>query len=340
MIDVIAGEPQFIDHTAPVYLALPEEMRGDFIVARSSTQVTKHGETLTKRAARRGVEAVTKPTDPKRPVLVTSYGDNIKARRQGRRRIIRMEHGIGQSFVGSRHPSYAGGQDAGDVGLFLVPNAHSARRWQEAYPKAAVEVVGCPKLDQLPRRHGKPGRVVAVSFHWGQAISPGAALLETNGSWTEYKHSIAHLALHEHVIGHGHPRAIDQMVRTYIRAGVKVVRDFEDVCRQADLYVCDTNSTIYEFASTGRPVVVVNGSHFRREVHHGLRFWDAASVGVNCDDPGELLRAIDEAFRDSARQKAAREAALDMVYAFRTGAAKRAADAILAWVGGARSAAA
>lgn len=328
-VDVIAGEPQMIDHTAPVYLALPPEVRGDYIVRRSSAARTR--EAPIARAERRGVAAVADAKDKARPVLVTSYGDHKYARLQGRKRIVRMEHGIGQSFVGSSHPSYAGGSDAQDVGLFLCPNEHSAARWRAAYPAASVEVVGCPKLDGLPRKPDA-GRTVALSFHWSHVFSRDSALTESSGSFEEYRSAVTHLAQHYRVLGHGHPRTIDKLAPHYRRAGIRLVRDFEDVCRLADVYVCDTNSTIYEFASTGRPVVVVNGSHFRKDVEHGLRFWEASGVGVNCDHPSELVAAVEEALDDDLAQRNDRERALDMVYAYRTGAAKRAADAIVEWM--------
>ena len=96
MIDVQAGEPQFIDHLAPVYLALPAKHRGDFIIERGgTTNLTL--EQLVARAALRGVTATVRRGDPKRPVLVASWGDQNRVSRAGRRRVARMEHGIGQS---------------------------------------------------------------------------------------------------------------------------------------------------------------------------------------------------------------------------------------------------
>jgi UDP-N-acetylglucosamine:LPS N-acetylglucosamine transferase len=98
------------------------------------------------------------------------------------------------------------------------------------------------------------------------------------------------------------------------------------------VYVCDNSSTIYEFAATGRPVVVLNGPHYRRDVHHGLRFWDAADVGIQVDHPRDLPDAIEEALRDPEPRRRAREAALGIVYAHRTGAAQRAAAALTDWM--------
>jgi hypothetical protein len=329
-IDVLCGEPHFIDHAVPVLLALPEAQRGDLIVWKSPhTRMTESD--LIIRAVRRGVLPVTRLSDEDRPTLVTSWGDHQRVRRH-RTRIARMEHGIGQSFIGSDDPSYAGGKDAEGVGLFIVPNKHSADRWRRAYPQASVAIVGSPKLDTLPARLPGPGPVVATSFHWSAGLR--GPLAETNGSFSEYRNSIAPLAKAFSVIGHGHPRALLNMAGVYRRAGIPVIEDFEDVCRMADVYVCDTNSTLYEFASTGRPVVVVNGNHFRRDVEHGLRFWDAASVGVQCDRPADLVAAIHQALEDVPEQRRKREAALDLVYAYRTGAAARAASALVAWSAG------
>src|SRR5690606_4924859 len=79
-IDVLAGEPHFVDHLAPVWLALPESARGDFIVQKGPYSRFDQS-ALVARAKARGIEApVSQPTDPTRPVLVTSRGDHKAAR--------------------------------------------------------------------------------------------------------------------------------------------------------------------------------------------------------------------------------------------------------------------
>ncbi len=501
-IDVLCGEPQFIDHCAPVFLALPPENRGDFIVVKAgSTEFTL--DQLEARARSRGVEP-SRSGDRSRPVLVASWGDYKRVRKE-RSRIIRMEHGIGQSFRDITHPSYAGGSSAEDVGLFLTPNEHSADRWRQAYPSTPVAVVGSPHIDTLPKRKhsigveslgwdhfdagirpllrmfartptdgvvcvahaiadvspnghasgrspaipvnlnmteldisesiqtpqnaqldrveslieavksamsectssfetsclrhaisavppndlrlhsagirltnagssvteesltleiptttfgsvslvmstttakaislatvftqaaGREPPVISTSFHWGMLPSKRSPIAEQFGSFNEYASMMRPLADHFTVLGHGHPRDIRRFERVYRRAGIETVRDFDEVCERADLFVIDTNSCAFEFASTGRPVVLVNGKHFRRDVEHGLRFWAASGVGVNCNSPAELIPAVRLALEDKPAQRKAREKALDIVYKFRSGAASRAAAAIVEWVDG------
>ena len=108
--------------------------------------------------------------------------------------------------------------------------------------------------------------------------------------------------------------------------------DFDDVLRRADVYACDNSSTLYEFASTGRPVVVLNAPWYRHDANHGLRFWDASGVGVTSYEPGRPAGRASSAAADIVTRRV-RGTALDIVYAYRTGAAQRAADAIAAWAG-------
>jgi CDP-glycerol glycerophosphotransferase (TagB/SpsB family) len=117
--------------------------------------------------------------------------------------------------------------------------------------------------------------------------------------------------------------------RRYRRAGINVVRDFADVCRQADLYITDNSSSLYEFAATGRPVVVLNAPWYRRDVHHGLRFWDAIP-GPQVDHSRDLVPTVLKALETDTTDL--RESALAKVYAYRSGAAERAARIIEEWV--------
>jgi hypothetical protein len=357
-IDGLAFEPQFLAHIAPVWRALPD--RG----------VLRVHPNLVDRAAALGL--VAEPVDPAplrrtdppkaRPgdgpiAFAASIGDIKIGRRLGYRRFVFIEHGAGQAYLGdkssARHPSYAGGADREDVVLFLVPNEYSAALWRRAYPNAQVEVVGSPRLDDLPARqlpHLHPteddcrretdeavedGRLpgacfdatptVAISFHWPAFVAP-----ESGTAFGHYQDALPELARRFAVIGHAHPKGDwpERMARKYRAARIPFVPDFDDVCRQADVYVCDNSSTLFEFAATGRPVVVLNAPQYRRNVHHGLRFWDAAHVGVQVDHPRDLIAGIERALEHRSDDVAAREDALETVYAYRHGAAERAAAAI------------
>ena len=331
-IDVIAYEPHFVDHTAPVWLALPARLRGRFLTDPDLVpRARRLGVTdVLSIAAPRPRPAMPAPRFDGPPALVSSYGDLKKARRMGYGPFVFLEHGIGQSYAGDRaaasHASYSGGDDRDDVGLYLVPGPDPAARWRARYPEARVETIGCPKLDTLPAREPGPGPVVAISFHFPCSVTP-----ETRPTIGHFAPAFAALRERFTLIGHAHPR-LYSAERDYRRARVEYVPDFADVCRRADVYVCDNSSTLYEFAATGRPVVVLNGPGYRRHVTHGLRFWQAADVGIQVDDPRDLPDAIAEALEDAPERKAARERALDMVYAHRSGAAKRAAAAIASWM--------
>jgi hypothetical protein len=316
VIDALASAPHYADHLSAVFGALPESVRGSF---------------LTPQPAVRRNQAFT-PNDATRPVIVASFGDLKRAVRMGFKRVALMEHGAGQSYGGRRpgdHGSYAGGRGRGAASLFLHPGEHPAERDRRAYPSARVEVVGSPFLDGLPSREGEPGRVVAFSFHFNGAVAP-----ETKNAYAWAMPSIVGLRDRFPLLGHAHPRLYPDVAPHYQRFGIEAVASFHDVCRRADVYVCDNSSTLFAFAATGRPVVVLNPPWYDRKVQHGLRFWDAAKVGVQCDDPADLAACIDEALRDDDARKRDREAALDLVYAFRSGASQRAAGVLEEWAHG------
>lgn len=323
MIDFFATERHFIDHLAPIWKALPEGLRGGFVVHRA----------LHEQAVINGIEEG--PGDVRHPVAVASWGDYKRARKAGRDRIVYVEHGAGQSYGGDPkthdHPGYSGGRGHEPGGLYLVPNEYSAARWRQAYPSATVRVVGCAKLETLPAREGKDGITVAVSFHWPCGVSP-----ESGTAFSHYRPALAGLRESFEVIGHGHPRSLDAepwLRQAYQRLGFPRVPEFSDVCRRADVYVCDNSSSLFEFAATGRPVVVLNTPAYRRDVHHGGRFWDWATVGVQVDRPDDLVAGVRLALEDRPEQRAERDRVLAEVYPVREGSAALAAQAIADWVG-------
>lgn len=296
-LDLLATRPQYRAHLEPVWAALPAEVRG-----------SDH------------------PTaTPAGAVLVSSWQDLGAARRAGYGRIAYLEHGIGQTY-GPRAIGYPGGLGREAIDLFLSPNETAAAADHRAYPRARVVVVGDPALERLPQRPPGLAGPVALSFHWDCHIAP-----ETRSALPHYRDALAGIAARWPVIGHGHPRA-DELPLLWRRLGVEREASWHNVVQRASVYVCDNSSTLYEFAAAGGPVVVLNAPWFRREVQHGLRFWPAASVGIQVDHPDELDAALERAMADPPEVQAARQAALGLVYAHRGGAAARAATALQEWL--------
>jgi CDP-Glycerol:Poly(glycerophosphate) glycerophosphotransferase len=278
-LDVLAGESHFLLHLVPVWNALPEDLQGTFFVR--TPRLLQAARSLGLRDA----DCMIPFPRTGNAALVASWGDL---------RLIPdkvptayMEHGAGFTYLGN-HPSYAGGRGHDNVTLFLCPNERVANINRREYPDAIIEVVGCPKLDHVKVR-GVQGRTVAVSFHWPARVCP-----ETSWAFPEYRNYLRSLSdlADVTVLGHGHPRIYKLLAKWYAKLGtIETVEDFNDVLDRADLYIVDTSSTMYEFAAAGRPVVTLNSAHYRRNVHHGLRFWEHIP-GPQVDKGAELAATV------------------------------------------------
>lgn len=326
MIDFRAREIHFLEHLAPVWHALPELARGRFYVDAR----------LLSRALELELDAVEGwPTrDRSRACAVASWGD-LRIVTRVRPVSVLFEHGAGQSYRGEpgsrRHASYVGGRGREGVKLFVVPGQHAAAANRRYYPTTPNAVVGSPRVDalaQIPRLEGP--RAAALSFHWRCKVSP-----ETGSAIDHFAHALEKTrveleAAGVELLGHGHPRIFSELEELYLEAGIEPVRSFEEVVARADLYAVDNSSTLFEFAALDRPVVVLNSPEYRRGIEHGLRFWDAASVGLQVDRPAELASSILEALEDRPELAASRAAAVARVYACTDGtSARRAATALL-----------
>ena len=316
IVDAYASLPHYADHLRPILDALPEDRRGLLWAPRGRWWGA--------------------PFTPDRPdywlTLVASWRD---AQDTGRRPLVYVEHGAGQTYDGDPRvaggPSYAGAPELDRVRLFIAPGEHVAAKWRLRYPRTPVAVVGCPKLDpwHVGDDRAQLGDIarptVAVTFHWQCGLVP-----ETTSAWPHYDPVLPAVVGDPRwtVLGHGHPRLWGTIQRRWRALGVDHTPDFAEVLDRADLLVGDNTSALYEFASTGRPVVVVNAPAYRRHVHHGLRFWDLVP-GLQVDTPGELRPAIAHALDDPPALAALRARAVAGVYAATDGrAARRAADAI------------
>jgi hypothetical protein len=235
-----------------------------------------------------------------------------------------MEHGAGQAYLGDRaairHPSYAGGADREDVELFLVPNEYAAGAVAGGLPRARSRSSAARSSTTCRARMDLTNDPRSRSASTGR---PSWRPRRARRSATTARPARAREAFN--VIGHAHPKADwpARIQRYYRRAGIPFVADFDDVCRQADVYVCDNSSTLFEFAATGRPVVVLNapGLPAERQPRRPL-----LGLGRRRDPgrpAGDLVAAIARALEDPPEVRAERERVLELVYPVRTARPRR-----------------
>lgn len=327
LIDLYASEPQYLRHVRPVWEALEPGERGDLWLGGRLANHALAGQ-------RRGV-----PGKSDGPTLVASWQDSRRAR-QADRPVIYLEHGAGQSYLlsdDSRHSAYSGGSGHEGTILFLGPSEEVADRWRAVYPGVPAVAVGCPALDMfhVTPRTTRPA-TVAISFHANVAVVP-----ESTSAWRWYDRALPLVvaglrAAGVEVLGHGHPRLWARISRRWERLGVEPVRDFADVLDRASVYTVDNSSTGPEAVSCGLGLVWMNAPWYRREVHHGQRFWnwEREARVPSVDGPEDLVPALLRALERRDEDVEAWEALAGTVYAHRDGkTAQRAAEAIREAVG-------
>lgn len=307
MIDAYASHAHLVDHLAPIWLALPE--RGTFWVA--ARRLRPYAEAL-------GIEPTFgHPLEPGGPILVANHQDYQHCHPS--RPVVYLEHGAGQCYRlddgTTDHPSYSGGKDRDRVALFLTLNEHTAERERRLYGHDRVTIIGSPRLDQLCAETSyQPGAhrpTVGFTWHWDAHLVP-----ETRWAWPHYRTEVARLAHTGRwtILGHAHPRAMARMRGWYEDLGIEAV-SFPQLCARADVLAVDNSSAAPEFAAvTRRPLVWLNGPHYRRDVHHGGRFWNWPHGQVSVDDPAELEGALVEALCDLPGAQASREWMVDHIY--------------------------
>ncbi|MGH9093845.1 MAG: CDP-glycerol glycerophosphotransferase family protein [Acidimicrobiales bacterium] len=327
MIDVFTSQPHYIAHLAGIWAALPAESRGRFYVAgRVADQPNVWG-----------VDGwrIGYPTPGPTPTLVAGYCDEVSLGRP----VIYLEHGAGQTYPGdpraADHPAYNGTPGHERVALFLCPNDTVACRWRRRYPQTPAVAVGSPKMDAWHKdpgagRRGAQTPTAAIAFHSDNRICP-----ETVTAFRHYESGLAAAVAELRaagwgIVGHGHPRLWATMDPFWRSIGVEPVEDFGEVLARAHILAADNTSVLPEFASTGRPVVWMNAPWYRRNVHHGGRFWEWPAGQVTVDAPEELAAAIVDGHSDTDAARAARAAMVEAVYMAADGMATRRAVAAIA----------
>jgi hypothetical protein len=328
-VHVVASEPHFLDHLAPLYSALPEQARGGLWTGTSGNMA----ESTVLRARELGLEVDgAHPPAEAKFFLVSSHGDMLRVNRLGV--VAYAEHGCGMTWSGAGDGSYVGSRDRAGVSLILCPNERTATIQRRYTPALRVVDLGSePRLDHwcdAPRPVDGP---VCVSFHWDADVVP-----ETKTCLYHYRRVLVDLAKQFDVIGHSHPRIWGAASAVYAAAGIEPVQRFDEVMERAGAYVCDVSSTMYEFAATDRPVVALNRPEYRRDVWHGLRFWELVP-GLQCDSPDDLAGVVAQALRDAPEHAWLRRRAVSAVFPRNDGnASHRGAQALLEWMRDAPSA--
>jgi hypothetical protein len=290
MLDFLASQPHYREHLRPI----ADEIGGRFVTRLEAS----YGKGL---------------------LVVASQRDLFV----GRRPAVFVEHGAGQTYSDS-NPGYPGGEHRENVQLFICPSERVADLNRRRYPEARYAVVGCPKLDRWAGL--KPhGTEIAIGFHWPCGIAP-----EAGTAFEHYSGALSGLVRHfGHILGHGHPRWGEGLTASYVAAGIKPVQTFEEVLERASVYITDNSSAGWEAMAVGIPVVWLNAPWYRRNVEHGLRFWEWADSGVQVDGPEELVAGVETALADPPAIHQRRAEAVAHVYGELDGkAAFRAGQAI------------
>jgi hypothetical protein len=294
----------YIDHVLPVWRALPEEIKGRFYVHADQRA---YAETL-------GLEPVDLHQEGDDLLIVCSRSEFGRLPKGVP--IVFLEHGAGASYDGSHVVALHARYMPPVAAVLTTPAQQRAHR--QVFGDR-VHVVGCPKLDQWATYKHKKSRppVVAFSHHWDEKRLP-----ETRSSWPWDAEAWGKVAAsgRYRVLGHKHPvdkRDIEGWCQDH---GIEFVERFAEVLDRADLFVADNSSTLYEFAATGRPVVVLSPPWYRRDVDHGARFWSHVP-GLECSIAEHLEAAIAEALKDVPERVRLREAAVEAVYGPRDGQA-------------------
>jgi len=289
-MDFLASAPHYRDHLAPI----AEEIGGTF-VSRIEANAGKG------------------------PLVVASARDL----RTTKRPAIFVEHGAGQTYRGVRLAAYPGGDHRERVKLFICPSARVAAANRARYDTQTV-VVGCPKLDRFAG-FTPTGTEVAIGFHWPCRVVP-----ETYSAFGHYYEALSGLVSRfGSVVGTFHPRWGEALLEPYRNSGIKPVASFEEVVKRASVFITDNSSAGWEAMALGIPVVWLNAPWYRKDVEHGLRFWEWANAGVQVDEPAGLVAGVELALEDPKPVRRRRREAVKAIYGEMDGkAAHRAARAI------------
>lgn len=304
MIDLLATEYYYLDHLSPIWRALPPECRGTvFCTSRALFRALEFANADSIKVVpdpRKGI-VKTLTEAPARAVMTASFA-NWRVCRRAKRPAPSIPHGPG----GPGQSCVTWQRVADQVELLFV-----ASEWGkgglEGLPVVALG--GQPKVDRwLGYRPNNSHPVVALSFRWREKAS----------AFRHYRREFSKLVKAAtrrgwELLGHGHPLAFEKRFRPfYQQQRIRRTADFDKVLARADVYCVDCSSSTFEFAATGRPVVLMDcplydGCTFAPRFTHG-------HVGLHSRDVPTLIEAIATALKDPPEVRAARQAAVAEIF--------------------------
>jgi hypothetical protein len=259
-IHALASLPHYREHIEAVHRHLPAALKGDWLFGRAA----RH-------------------TEPDDLIMIAGFQDITRA--EGRK-VVYVEHGAGQKYVGlpKGEAHYHGSEHPDNVVAYICPRQEVADSWSR--PAYAA---GSPVCDDFPLLTGNEQPVAAITFHWDCKLLP-----ETRSALDHYVHDLGRIVKQLRaqgflVLGHHHPRDT-RLPKMWRGLGVQEA-DVRQVRSIADVLIADNTSLAYEMLYLQRSVVTLNAPWYRREVDHGLRFWDHIP-GYSVKDADELLEAM------------------------------------------------
>lgn len=262
-IHAIASQPHYLAHIEAIHKHLPPEIQGTIWTGKVAND---------RNAA------------PEDVFMVAGFSDLIRVRDH---RIIYVEHGAGQSYrdvKDGRRGYYHGDPHPERVIAYIAPRQEVADRWER--PAFAA---GAPICDPHSHETGNSAPVATIGFHWDASlICP-----EAGTALEHYANDLPRIIARLEESGYGvtatvHPK--DTWAPSmWDRLDVPMLPAHE-VRRHTDLLIMDNSSLMYELCYLGRTVIALNAPWYRRNVNHGLRFWDWR--GWEVDDTETLLRLL------------------------------------------------
>lgn len=231
------------------------------------------------------------PCTNEEEILLIGSSIEMRRFRQPNNKVILVEHGAGQVYLDDKsHSNSDGIRGYENVIGYICPNEAVAERRRANFPGIPVINAGCPKLDKyhIQKDTHIPTRSVVFTFHWRSPTSQEAQTLfdaygrqipEIIGQFRNQGYEI---------FGHWHPR-IPELKTFWKSWGVETLESELDVFEKGYVLIADNTSLQAEWMSLGRPQIFLNNKRYRKEVHHGGRFWEWPVGQVSVDGPAELF---------------------------------------------------